>query len=72
MEPTLKSNDLILTDVRKTHLENDSLYVLQVKNELVVKRVQLEISGNVVLKSDNKDLNLEPEEFDEKPLATFL
>ncbi|MBL8500651.1 MAG: S24 family peptidase [Nitrosomonas sp.] len=63
MEPTLKTNDLILTDVRRGVLENNSIYVLQIKNELIVKRIQCKINGNVIVKSDNP--NYEPEELDE-------
>jgi phage repressor protein C with HTH and peptisase S24 domain len=63
MEPTLKTNDLILTDVRRGKLESNSIYVLQIKNELIVKRIQCKINGNVIVKSDNP--NYEPEELDE-------
>ncbi|MCE7915845.1 MAG: S24 family peptidase [Nitrosomonas sp. PRO4] len=63
MEPTLRSNDLILTDVRRGDLENNSIYVLQIKNELIVKRIQCKINGKVIVKSDNP--NYESEELDE-------
>lgn len=63
MEPTLRSDDLILTDVSKSHLENNSLYVLQLNNELIVKRIQKKMNGNVIVKSDNP--NYESEELDE-------
>lgn len=63
MEPTLKTNDLILTDVRRGELESNSIYVLQIKNELIVKRIQCKINGNIIVKSDNP--NYEPEELNE-------
>lgn len=63
MEPTLRSDDLILTDVRRSHLENNSLYVLQLDNELVVKRIQRKLNGSLIVKSDNP--NYESEELDE-------
>lgn len=53
MEPTLRSDDLILTDTSRGHIENNSIYVLQVNNELVVKRIQCKVNGTVIVKSDN-------------------
>lgn len=53
MEPTLRSDDLILTDISTGHIEDDSIYVLQFKNDLVLKRIQRKMNGSVVVKSDN-------------------
>lgn len=53
MEPTLKSDDLILTDTRSGSIENNSIYVLQIDNELIVKRIQRKVNGAVIVKSDN-------------------
>ena len=53
MEPTLRSDDLILTDTSRGNIENNSIYVLQVNNELVVKRIQCKVNGTVIVKSDN-------------------
>ena len=53
MEPTLRSDDLILTDTSRGHIENNSIYVLQVNNELVVKRIQCKVNGTVIVKSVN-------------------
>ncbi|MBA3756929.1 MAG: S24 family peptidase [Nitrosomonas sp.] len=53
MEPTWQSDDLILIYVRRSHLENNSLYVLQLDNELVVKRIQRKMNGYLIVKSDN-------------------
>lgn len=63
MEPTLRSDDLILTDVRRSELENNALYVLQFDNDLIVKRIQKKINGNVIVKSDNP--NYADEELDQ-------
>lgn len=53
MEPTLKSDDLILTDISESSIGDDSIYVLQLKNDLVLKRIQRKMNGSVVIKSDN-------------------
>lgn len=53
MEPTLKSDDLILTDISQSHIGDDSIYVLQLQNDLVLKRIQRKINGSVIIKSDN-------------------
>ena len=53
MEPTLRSDDLILTDISTGHIDDDSIYVLQFKNDLVLKRIQRKMNGSVVVKSDN-------------------
>ncbi|WP_295624105.1 S24 family peptidase [uncultured Nitrosomonas sp.] len=59
----ITKNGLILTDVRRSHLENNSLYVLQLDNELVVKRIQRKMNESLIVKSDNP--NYESEELDE-------
>lgn len=53
MEPTLRSDDLILTDTSTGHIENNSIYVLRLDNELIVKRIQRKVNGSVIVKSDN-------------------
>ncbi|WP_367273744.1 helix-turn-helix transcriptional regulator [Nitrosomonas sp.] len=59
----ITKNGLILTDVRRFLLENNSLYVLQLVNELVVKRIQRKMNESLIVKSDNP--NYESEELDE-------
>lgn len=53
MEPTLRSGDLILTDTSRVNIENNSIYVLQVNNALIVKRIQCKVNGMFTIKSDN-------------------
>ncbi|SFD83931.1 S24 family peptidase [Nitrosomonas sp. Nm166] len=62
MEPTLKSGDLILIELIQSRIEDNSLYVLQLDNDLVVKRIQRKINGSLLVKSDNP--KYEPEEVD--------
>lgn len=53
MEPTLRRDDLILTDTSRCNIENNSIYVLQIDNELIVKRIHRKVNGAVIVKSDN-------------------
>lgn len=67
MSPTLKNNDLMLTDLTQLRLEDDSIYVLSIKNELVVKRVQRKLNGAFVITTDNsQNQNTHQEEIDEE------
>lgn len=61
MEPYLDDGDLILVDLSVTHIENNAIYVLQFGDSLLVKRVQVKLDGEVIVKSDNP--RYEPETF---------
>ncbi|TSK08584.1 MAG: helix-turn-helix transcriptional regulator [Geobacter sp.] len=61
MEPYLDDGDLILVDLSVTHIENNAIYVLQFGDSLLVKRVQVKLDGEVIVKSDNP--RYEPEAF---------
>ena len=54
MEPTLSHGDIVLVDTTDSGLKNDSLYVLQSRDLLLVKRIQYKTDGTVLIKSDNK------------------
>jgi phage repressor protein C with HTH and peptisase S24 domain len=53
MEPTLSEGDLILIDMSHRGVKDNSVYVLQLGGELLVKRIQRKLDGSVVVKSDN-------------------
>lgn len=53
MEPTLSNGDLILVNLKKQQITNNAVYVLQLDGELLVKRIQRLLSGNLIIKSDN-------------------
>lgn len=53
MEPYLAEGDLIMVDLGVTHIENNAVYVLQFGDSLLVKRVQVKLDGEVIVKSDN-------------------
>lgn len=61
MEPYLADGDLILIDMGVARIENDSIYVLQSGDSLLVKRIQKKIDGTVIVRSDNA--RYEPEQF---------
>jgi phage repressor protein C with HTH and peptisase S24 domain len=53
MEPYLFDGDLILVDTGISRISNDSVYVLQYDESLLVKRIQRKGDGTVIVKSDN-------------------
>lgn len=61
MEPYLADGDLILIDTSIDRVKNDSVYVLQYGESLLVKRLQIMRDGSVIVKSDNE--RYEPETF---------
>jgi phage repressor protein C with HTH and peptisase S24 domain len=55
MEPTIGDRDLVMVNTRKKTISNGAIFVLRLANELVVKRVQRDPDGSVLLVSDNKN-----------------
>lgn len=53
MEPSLSNEDLILVDMRRNHVEDNAIYVLQLNGTLLVKRIQRKINGSLQVMSDN-------------------
>lgn len=53
MEPTLSNEDLILVDMRKSRVEDNAIYVLQLEGTLLVKRIQRKLDGTLHVMSDN-------------------
>jgi len=53
MEPYLSEGDLVMVDLGVTSIQNNSVYVLQFGDSLLVKRVQVKLDGEVIVKSDN-------------------
>jgi transcriptional regulator with XRE-family HTH domain len=53
MEPYLAEGDLIMVDLGIHSVENNAVYVLQFGDSLLVKRVQVKLDGEVIVKSDN-------------------
>jgi phage repressor protein C with HTH and peptisase S24 domain len=55
MEPTINSGDGLLVDISKTVLEDGSIFVLRLGDDLYAKRLQQRFDGGVEIISDNKE-----------------
>ena len=53
MEPTIRPGDLVLVDVGVDRVVANAVYVLNVGNGLVIKRLQRLLDGTIILRSDN-------------------
>jgi len=54
MLPTIADKDLLMVHLGRRRIADGKIFVLRLGNELVVKRVQREIDGSLLLISDNK------------------
>ncbi len=66
MEPHIHNGDLLLIDTTDTTFRNFGVYVIEVRDERLVKRVQRKFDGSLILISDNQ---LYQPEFIEADLA---
>ena len=55
MEPTLCDKDLILIDLSQRDIKNGYLYVLKIDQNLIVKRLEVLMTGEILVKSDNRE-----------------
>lgn len=53
MAGTLEDGELALVDMRQNRLDTSAVFVIQVEDALLVKRVQPMLDGTVMVKSDN-------------------
>jgi phage repressor protein C with HTH and peptisase S24 domain len=53
MQPTLWDGDEIVIDTRERRVDRDGIYVVTVRSDLKVKRIQVKMDGSLVIKSDN-------------------
>jgi phage repressor protein C with HTH and peptisase S24 domain len=54
MEPHIRNGDLLLVDTTDQTFRNFGVYVIEVRKERLVKRVQRKFDGSLILISDNK------------------
>jgi phage repressor protein C with HTH and peptisase S24 domain len=54
MEPQIHDGDLLVVDTNDRKFRNFGIYVLNVRDERLVKRVQRKFDGSLILISDNK------------------
>lgn len=69
MQPTFEDGDPLLVDRGVTDIRLDSIYVLSLKDELYIKRVQRNMDGSLVIISDNPKYR--PQEVSERDRGTF-
>jgi phage repressor protein C with HTH and peptisase S24 domain len=60
MEPGIRSGDLLLIDATDQTFRNFGIYVIAVRGERLVKRVQRKFDGSLILISDNTVYQPEP------------
>lgn len=53
MSPAISDGDLLLVDVGEPQLRGDGVYVIAVDDVLLVKRIAIQLSGGLVISSDN-------------------
>jgi phage repressor protein C with HTH and peptisase S24 domain len=53
MEPHIRNGDLLLIDTKDQTFRNFGIYVIEVRGERLVKRVQRKFDGSLILISDN-------------------
>ena len=53
MEPTISDADLLLVDATETRVRDNAVYAISIAGDLVVKRVQRRVTGELLIISDN-------------------
>jgi phage repressor protein C with HTH and peptisase S24 domain len=53
MAPTIDDGDLVLADLRENRFRHDGIYVFRAGGTLAVKRIQRQIDGTLMVRSDN-------------------
>lgn len=53
MEPMIRDGDLLLIDTNESRIKDFGIFVLEVRKERLVKRVQRKFDGSLILISDN-------------------
>lgn len=54
MEPTIRSGDLILIDRSQSQVKSEGIYLINLEDGLMVKRVEWLLDDSVVIRGDNK------------------
>jgi len=53
MEPTIRSGDLLLVDRKQSRMKGEGIYLINLDDGLMVKRVEWMLGGSVVIRGDN-------------------
>jgi phage repressor protein C with HTH and peptisase S24 domain len=59
MEPTIRSGDLLLVDRNKSRVKGDGIYLINLDDGLMVKRVEWLLGGSVTIRGDNSVVSRE-------------
>lgn len=59
MEPDIKEGSMIFIDRSKTDISKPGIYVVQVKDGLIIKEVIVDEDGGILLKSSNKEYEVQ-------------
>lgn len=62
MEPTLKDKDTVIVDVEAVDLHSDKIYALGISGTVSFKRLNIRVSGEVEVITDNPDKTRYPNE----------
>ena len=54
MDPTLADGDVVLVDLRQTDITDGAIHVLRSDSGVLIKRLQLGLDNQVIVRSDNK------------------
>ena len=60
MFPTLASGDTVVANTRRREVQDDTLYVVSINGEMLVKRAQWGDDGSLTWQSDNTDPRYQP------------
>lgn len=53
MEPTVCDGDLLLVDMRQAEIVDGAIHVIRINDHLLAKRLQIGLTGQVIVRSDN-------------------
>lgn len=59
MEPTIRSGDLLLVDRNKSKLKGEGIYLINLDDGLMVKRIEFLLGGSVAIRGDNTAVSRE-------------
>jgi phage repressor protein C with HTH and peptisase S24 domain len=65
MAPTIDEGDLVLCDLRDSRFRHDGIYVFRVGATLAIKRIQRQLDGTLLVRSDNpayEPIKVKPDE----------
>ena len=54
MSPTIADGDIMLVDTSEDRVRGSAIYVVLAGNEAIVKRIELQLDGSLLVKSDNE------------------